>query len=322
MANETVVTTAFMAASAADSSVTASSILTTVAVSVAAIAPINSRAFRPHFQRGSLIKRQLVLDDFRIQRNNRTDTLKFPPSLGILARFAAQMGELRFACIDGGLRVGFRSKNRRAACVQFAKLQFKRFQFRNGLGAIINRFPGLCCALACELGRVRRTSNFRSVRGSGRALGPLCVNFEAVRCIIPSIRFLFKLTPISREIFHQLKHRLALGLKLGRLSLAIGKPIHRFLELSPWPFRATERVKSFPNGLWNFLSARSTCYETDLCLKTSLHRTLALIIKCDIAEGLPLLNPKRSPDARLTSAPAAGEAKQALKLGLGSVILE
>jgi hypothetical protein len=68
-------------------------------------------------------------------------------------------------------------------------LQFERFQFCNSLGAIINRFPGLCCALACELGRVSRTSNFRSVRGSSRALGPLCVDFEAVRRIIPSIRF-------------------------------------------------------------------------------------------------------------------------------------
>jgi hypothetical protein len=49
---------------------------------------------------------------------------------------------------------------------------------------------------------------------------------------------------------------------------------------------------------------------------------LALIIKCGIAEGLPLLHPKRSPDSRLSSAPAASETKQALKLGLGSVILE
>jgi hypothetical protein len=49
---------------------------------------------------------------------------------------------------------------------------------------------------------------------------------------------------------------------------------------------------------------------------------LALVIKSGIPEGLPLLHPKRSPDSWLSTTPAAGETKQALKLGLGSVIFE
>ena len=143
-----------------------------------------------------------------------------------------------------------------------------------------------------------------------------------MRLIIPSIGFLFKLALIPREIFHQLKHGLPLRFKVSRVLLALGKPVHHFLEFSARPLRAAERFKGVPDGLRKSLPPCSTCHKTDLGFQAALHSALTLLVKRSIAERLSLLNPKRSPDTRLAAAAAAGEAEQALQFSLRCVVLE
>src|SRR5665213_281199 len=97
----------------------------------------------------------------------------------------------------------------------------------------------MCCALACEPGRVCRTRDFGSTCGSSCALGVLSVEFMAMRRIVPFIRRLLKFALISCEAFHQLEYGLPLGLKLHRLLLVVCKLVDRLLELSTRSFRTT-----------------------------------------------------------------------------------
>src|SRR5258708_23505060 len=95
----------------------------------------------------------------------------------------------------------------------------------------------MCCALACELGRVSCTPDLSSTRSSSCAFGALPFEFKAMRSIVPFVCRLLKLALISREVFHQLEYGLPLGIEVCRLLLVVCKLIDRFLELSTRPFR-------------------------------------------------------------------------------------
>ncbi len=265
---------------------------------------------------------RLVTFDFGISENDVANALEPAPVLGGLPLLFIEFAENPFFFHEDRRGSVFLVFRRGGLPLKIADRLFEKFDFGQQPAA---RFR----VRAGALGAVRRKSRL-ALRGSdllGLLFGlgkfhPGRVGLALVLLLVPIVFEVSKIAPEVSQTLHFFEDPIALFLEIDRLGLDGGEPIACVLIAATRSARAGQSGQGAFNGLRDPLATHPTRYRADLRLQASLQCALGALVERRIPEGMPLADPKRTPDARFGATAIYGKSQEALKFGLGLFILE